>query len=131
MQLKNLATVSFGVLLSVKAMAYEDELHTADLTQVESNKKTLSNEKTRYKICTNYRVNDLFAFDAAAIGPSSQKTAIFGSKIAPCKLQSLLDIPLSDEYVFSATLEVAPESLTSQSENNVNSNEIESRTFAS
>jgi len=131
MQLKNLATVSFGVLLSVKAMAYEDEPQSVELTRIESNKKTLSDEKTRYKICTNYRVNDLFAFDASAIGPSSQKTAIFGSKIAPCKLQSLLDIPLNDAYVFSATLEVAPESLTSQSENNDNSAEIESGTFAS
>ena len=100
MQLKNLATVSFGVLLSVKAMAYEDEPHSADLTRIESNKKTLNDEKARYKICTNYRVNDLFAFDAAAIGPTSQKTAIFGSKIAPGKLQSLLDIPLTMRTFF-------------------------------
>ena len=41
MQLKNLATVSFGVLLSVKAMAYEDELHTADLTPVSYTHLTL------------------------------------------------------------------------------------------
>lgn len=131
MQLKNLATVSFGVLLSVKAMAYEDEPHSADPTRVESNKKTLSDEKARYKIRTNYRVNDLFAFDAAAIGPTSQKTAIFGSKIAPRKLQSLLDIPLSDAYVFSAALELVPESMTSKSEKNDSSAEVESDTVAS
>ena len=128
MQLKNLATVSFGVLLSVKAMAYEDEPPSADLTRIESNKKTLSDEKARYKICTNYRVNDLFAYDAAAIGPTSQKTAIFGSKIAPCKLQSLLDIPLNDAYVFSAALDLMPESLTDK---NDDSAEVEPGAFAS
>jgi hypothetical protein len=131
MQLKNLATVSFGVLLSVKAMAYEDELHSAEPTRIESNKKTLGDEKSRYKICTNYHVNDLFAFDAAAIGPTSQKTAIFGSKIAPCKLQSLLDIPLSNAYVFSAALELTPESLTSISDKSDDSAEVESGAFAS
>ncbi len=128
MQLKNLATVSFGVLLSVKAMAYEDEPHGADLRRIESNKKALSDEKARYKICTNYRVNDLFAYDAAAIGPTSQKTAIFGSKIAPCKLQSLLDIPLNDAYVFSAALDLMPESLTDK---NDNSDEVEPGAFTS
>jgi hypothetical protein len=131
MQLKNLATVSFGVLLSVKAMAYEDEPHSADLTRTESNKKTLSDEKARYKICTNYRVNDLFAFDAAAIGTTSQKTAIFGSKIAPCELQSLLDLPLNEAYVFSAALELTPEPMPPQPGKNDRTDKVEPGVFAS
>ncbi|TPG79562.1 hypothetical protein [Pseudomonas arsenicoxydans] len=108
MQLKNFATVSFGVLLSLKAMAYDKEVYRAEMTRVESNKKTLDDEHSRYKICTDYRVDDFFAFDAAAIGPASETSAIFGSKIAPCKLQSLVDSPLSDAYVFSASLELMP-----------------------
>lgn len=108
MQLKNFATVSFGVLLSLKAMAYDKEVYCADMTRVESNKKTLDDEHSRYKICTDYRVEDFYAFDAAAIGPASQTSAIFGSKIAPSKLQSLVDSPLSDAYAFSASLELMP-----------------------
>lgn len=108
MQLKNFATVSFGVLLSLKAMAYDKEVYRADMTRAESNKKTPDDEQSRYKIGTDYRVEDFFAFDAAAIGPSSQTSAIFGSKIAPCKLQNLVDTPLSDAYVFSASLELMP-----------------------
>ena len=110
MLLKKLATVSIGVLLSVKAMAGYKELYSVDLAQIESNKKKLSDEHFSYKICTNYRVNDYFAFDAAAIG--HQTTAIFGSKIEPCKLLSLLDIPLSDTYKFSAALTITPDSST-------------------
>lgn len=113
MLLKNLATVSFGVLLSLKALADDKTLYSADLTRVESNKKKLNDEKSSYKVCTNYRVDDVYAFDAAALGPTSQKTAIFGSKIAPSKLQGLLDLPLNDTYVFTAALELMPESLTS------------------
>jgi hypothetical protein len=108
MQLKNFATVSFGVLLSLKAMAYDKQVYSAEMTRVESDKKTLDDEHARYKICTDYRVEDYFAFDAAAIGPASETSAIFGSKIAPCKLQSLVDTPLSDAYVFSAALELMP-----------------------
>jgi hypothetical protein len=108
MQLKNIATVSFGVMLSLKAMAYDKEVYRTDMTRVESNKKTLDDEQSRYKICTDYRVEDFFAFDAAAIGPASETSTIFGSKIAPCKLQSLVDSPLSDAYAFSASLELMP-----------------------
>ncbi|NUU36889.1 hypothetical protein [Pseudomonas sp. C2B4] len=110
MLLKKFATVSIGVLLSLKAMAGYKELYSVDLAQIESNKKKLSDEHYSYKICTNYRTNEYFAFDATAIG--NQKTAIFGSKIAPCKLQSLLDLPQSDAYLFSAMLELPPKSLT-------------------
>jgi len=110
MQLKNFATVSFGVLLSLKAMAYDKEVYNSDMTRVESNKKSQDDEHSRYKICTDYRVDDFFAFDAAAIGPASETSAIFGSKIAPCKLQSLVDTPLSDAYVFAAALELMPAS---------------------
>lgn len=106
MRLKNFATVSFGVLLSLKAMAGYKELYSVDLASIESNKKKLDDESSSYRICTSYRINDYFAFDAAGIG--AQQTAIFGSKIAPCKLQSLLDLPLSDAYVFSAALELTP-----------------------
>lgn len=110
MLLKKLATVSIGVLLSVKAMAGYKELYSVDLAQIESNKKKLNDEKLSYRICTSYRTNDYFAFDAAALG--NQQTAIFGSKIAPGKLQSLMDLPLHDSYVFSTTLALKPESLT-------------------
>lgn len=106
MRLKNFATVSFGVLLSLKAMAGYKELYSVDLAQIESNKKKLDDESSIYRICTSYRINDYFAFDATAIGV--QQTAIFGSKIAPCKLQSLLELPLSNTYVFSAALELTP-----------------------
>ncbi|OOG11230.1 hypothetical protein [Pseudomonas sp. C9] len=131
MQLKNFATASFGVLLSLKAMAYDEEPCSADQTRIESNQKMLNDEKSRYKICTDYRADDFFAFDAAALGPTSEKTAIFGSKIAPGKLQSLLDLPISDAYVFSAALELIPESLTSMPKTNDNDIEIDSSVVAS
>ena len=109
MLLKNLASVSFGVLLSLKALADDKELYNADLMRIESNKNKLSDDQSGYKICTDYRVDDFFAFDAAALGPVNQ-TAIFGSKIAPCKLQSLVELTMSDAYVFAASLEIMPES---------------------
>ena len=112
MLMKNLATASFGVMLSLKAMATDKELYNADMTRIESNKNSLSEEQADYKICSDYRVDDFFAFDASAIGSAAQQTAIFGSKIAPQKLQSLLDLPLNDTYVFSAALELVPESAT-------------------
>ncbi|MDD2102481.1 hypothetical protein SOP85_12570 [Pseudomonas sp. YuFO20] len=104
MLLKNLATVSFGVLLSLKALADDKELYGADLTRIESNKNKLSDEKSDYRIVTAYRAEDFFAFDAAAIGPASQKTAIFGSNLAPDKLQGLVELSSSDAYVFTAAL---------------------------
>jgi len=116
MLMKNLATASFGVMLSLKAMATDKELYNADMTRIESNKNSLSEEQADYKICSDYRVDDFFAFDASAIGSASQQTAIFGSNIAPEKLQSLLDLPLNDTYVFSAALELAPDSVKPMSE---------------
>ncbi|GAB6402688.1 hypothetical protein [Pseudomonas sp. MHK4] len=104
MLLKNLATVSFGVLLSLKALADDKELYGADLTRIESNKNKLNDEKSDYRIVTAYRAEDFFAFDAAAISPASQKTAIFGSKLAPEKLQGLVEVSESDAYVFTAAL---------------------------
>ncbi|WPN45194.1 MULTISPECIES: hypothetical protein [unclassified Pseudomonas] len=112
MLLKNLATASLGVLLSLKAMANDKEIYSTDMTRIESNESTLSEEEASYKICSDYRVSNFFAFDASAIGSAAQQTAIFGSKIAPQKLQSLLDLPLNDTYVFSAALELVPESAT-------------------
>ncbi|MFJ2689929.1 hypothetical protein [Pseudomonas sp. NPDC087336] len=111
MLLKNLASVSFGVLLSLKAWADDKALYNADLTHIESNENKLAEEQSSYKICTDYRVDDFFAFDAAALGSASQ-TAIFGSKIEPCKLQSLVDSTTSDTYVFTAALELMRESST-------------------
>jgi hypothetical protein len=111
MLLKKCATLSFGLLLSLKAMAGYKELYNVDLAQIESDKKKLSDAYSSYKTCTSYPVTEYFAFDAAAIG--DQKTAIFGSKIAPCKLQSLLDLPANDAYVFSASLTLTPEPSTS------------------
>jgi hypothetical protein len=118
MRLKNLATVSFGILLSLKALAEDKELYSADLTRIESNKKKLSDEKSAYRVFTDYRVDDFFVFDAAALGPASQKTAIFGSKIAPGKLQSLVELSVSEAYVFAAALEIAPKSVASMPEKN-------------
>jgi hypothetical protein len=106
MQLKNLATASFGVLLSLKAMAYDKELYGVDMTRIESDKKIPGNEKFSYKIPTNYQINDYCAFDAAAIGKTSESSAIFGTHIAPCERQSLLDLPLNEEYVFTAALQL-------------------------
>ncbi|QTT85996.1 hypothetical protein [Pseudomonas chlororaphis] len=115
MLLKNLATASFGLVFSLKAMTKDKELYSADLTRIENSKKTLGNEKSGYRICTGYLANDYFVFDAAAIGPTHQKTAIFGSQTAPCKLKNL-NLPSSDRYFFSAVLELVPKSLTSTPE---------------
>lgn len=115
MLLKNLATLSFGVVLALKALAKDKELYSADLTPIESDNETLSDEKPGYKICTAYPIDDYCAFDATAIAPTRQKTAIFGSKVAPCKLQNL-DLPSSDTYVFSAALALMSEPLASTPE---------------
>lgn len=110
MLLKKISTLSFGVLLSLKAMAGYKELYSADLAQVEHIKKRSSDEQFNYKISTHYRIDDHFAFDAGAIGTPG--TAIFGSRIAPAKLQSLLDLPLNDTYRFTSTLAISSSSLT-------------------
>ena len=104
MLLKNLATVSFGVLLSLKALADDKELYGANLTGNESKKNTPNNENSDYRIVTDYRAEVFFAFDAAAIGPANQNTAIFGSKLAPDKLQGLVELSSGDAYVFTAAL---------------------------
>lgn len=111
MLLKNLASVSFGVLLSLKAWADDKKHYKANLTRIESNENKLIEEQSSYKICTDYRVDDFFAFNASDLGPSNQ-SAIFGSKIAPCKLQSLVELSTSDTYVFAAALELMRESST-------------------
>ncbi|AZD05420.1 hypothetical protein [Pseudomonas chlororaphis] len=111
MLLKNLATVSLGVVLSLKAMIKDEEVYRPDLTTIENRKKTLADEQSNYRIRSDYPASDYFAFDAAAIDPTAQKTAIFGSKTASCKLQNL-NLPTSDTYVFSAALELTPEPST-------------------
>ncbi|AZC54179.1 MULTISPECIES: hypothetical protein [Pseudomonas] len=115
MLLKNLATAPFGLVFSLKDK--DKELYSADLTRIENSKKTQGNEKSSYKICTGYLANDYFAFDVAAISPTRQKTVIFGSQTAPCKLENL-NLPSSEKYVFSAALELVPKSLTSTPEKN-------------
>lgn len=107
MQLKNLVTASFGVLLSLKAMAYDKELYATDMTRAESNKKALGNDNYSYKVCTNYRIKDFFAFDAAALGSTTNNSVIFGSNIAAEELQSLLDLQVNDTYVFTAALDLS------------------------
>lgn len=118
MLLKKLASVSMGVLLSLKALADDKDLYSADLVRIESASKKLSDKPSSYKVCTEYRVDDFFTFDAAALGSTIQKTAIFGSKIAPCKLQGLVELSSGDAYAFAAALEIMPESSTSMPENN-------------
>ncbi|AUF99431.1 hypothetical protein CXQ81_02100 [Pseudomonas sp. 09C 129] len=111
MLLKNLVTVSLGVVLSLKAMIKDEEVYRPDLTTIENRKKTLADEQSNYRIRSDYPASDYFAFDAATIDPTAQKTAIFGSKTALCKLQNL-NLPTSDTYVFSAALELTPEPST-------------------
>jgi hypothetical protein len=48
MLLKNLASVSFGVLLSLKAWADDKEHYKADLTRIESNENKLIEEQSSY-----------------------------------------------------------------------------------
>jgi hypothetical protein len=115
MQLKNLVTASFGVLLSLKAMAYDKELYGTDMTQVESNKKALGNDNYSYKVCTDYRIKEFFAFDATALGSTTDNSAIFGSKMAAEELQSLLDLQVNDTYVFTAALDLSEQDKTAAS----------------
>ncbi|OLF52947.1 hypothetical protein [Pseudomonas chlororaphis] len=118
MLLKKLTTVSVGVLLFFKAMANDKESYSCDLACIKSDPDQPSSEDPGYKILTGYRADDYFVFDAAAIGPASQNSAIFGAHLEPGKLQSLLDPLLNDSYVFSAALERLPASLASVSEKN-------------
>lgn len=105
MQLKNLATASFGVLLSLKAMAYDKDLYGVDMTRIESDKKIPSDENFSYKTPTHYQIKDFFAFDATAIGQTRQ-SSIFGAQMTPSELQSLVEIPVNDGYVFTAALQL-------------------------
>jgi hypothetical protein len=105
MQLKNLATASFGVLLSLKAMACDKDLYGVDMTRIESDRKIPGDENLSYKIPTHYEIKDFFAFDATAIGQTRQ-SSIFGAQMTPSELQSLVEIPENDGYVFNATLQL-------------------------
>jgi opacity protein-like surface antigen len=68
MLLKNLAIISFASLLSFKAIADDKGLYVgAGVSSVETDKKTLSDNETGYKVYTGYRMNDYFAFEGAII----------------------------------------------------------------
>ena len=68
MLLKKIAIVSLVSLLSYKAMADDKGLYVgAGVTSIETDKKTLSDEDTSYKVYTGYRMNDYFAFEGAVV----------------------------------------------------------------
>jgi opacity protein-like surface antigen len=68
MLLKNIAIISFASLLSFKAMADDKGLYVgAGVSSIETDKKTLSDEETGYKVYTGYRMNDFFAFEGAVV----------------------------------------------------------------
>ncbi|EJM81702.1 hypothetical protein PMI34_05071 [Pseudomonas sp. GM74] len=106
MLLKNFVTVSFGLLLSLKAMADDKGVYSAKLTSVETNKKAPSTVKTGYQVKTGYRIDDFYSFTAAAIDPMKPQSQIFSSKIDPRNIQRLDDSPSDSKYAFSAELEL-------------------------
>ncbi len=97
MLLKNFVTVSFGLLLSLKAMADDKGIYSAKLTSVETNKKAPTTVKTGYQVKNGYRIDDFYAFTAAAIDPMKPQSQIFSSKIDPRKVQHMDDSPFSAE----------------------------------
>ena len=106
MLLKNFVTVSFGLLLSLKAMADDKGVYSAKLTSIETNKKAPSTVKTGYQVKTGYRIDDFHAFTAAAIDPMKPQSQIFSSKIDPRNVQHMDDSALDSKYAFSAELEL-------------------------
>lgn len=106
MLLKNFVTVSFGLLLSLKAMADDKGVYSAKLTNVETNKKALSAVKANYQVKTGYRTDEFYSFTAAAIDPMKPQSQIFSSKIDPRNVQHMDDSPLNNKYAFSAELEL-------------------------
>ena len=106
MLLKNFVTVSFGLLLSLKAMADDKGVYSTKLTSVETNKKVPSAVKTSYQVKTGYRIDDFYAFTAAAIDPMKPQSQIFSSEIDPRNVQHMDDSPLGSKYAFSAELEL-------------------------
>ena len=106
MLLKNFVTVTFGLLLSLKAMADDKGFYSAKLTSVETNKKALSAVKNGYQVTTGYRMDDFHSFTAAAIDPMKPQSQIFSSKVDPRNVQHMDDSPLDTRYAFSAELEI-------------------------
>ncbi|EJM64967.1 hypothetical protein [Pseudomonas sp. GM55] len=106
MLLKNFVTVSFGLLLSLKAMADDKGVYSAKLTCAETDKKAPSAVKTGYQVNTGYRIDDFHSFSAAAIDPMKPQSKIFSAKVDPRNVQHMDDSPSDSKYAFSAELEL-------------------------
>ncbi|MGX1086654.1 hypothetical protein [Pseudomonas sp. AP3_22 TE3818] len=106
MLLKNFVTVSFGLLLSLKAMADDKGIYSAKLTSVETNKKAPDSVKTGYQVKTGYRIDDFYSFTAAAIDPMKPQSKIFSPMVDPRNVQQLDASPSHSNYAFSAELEI-------------------------
>ncbi|WP_460156698.1 hypothetical protein [Pseudomonas sp. S2_H10] len=106
MLLKNFVTVSFGLLLSLKAMADEKGIYSAKLSSVETNKKAPGSVKNGYQVKTGYRIDDFHSFTIAAIDPMKPQSKIFSSKIDQRNVQQLNDSSPDSKYAFSAELEL-------------------------
>ncbi|WP_085725287.1 hypothetical protein [Pseudomonas sp. R37(2017)] len=109
MLLKNFVTVSFGLLLSLKAMADDKGVYSAKLTSVETNKKAPSTVKTGYQVKTGYRIDDFYSFTAAAIDPMKPQSQIFNTTIDARNVQRMDDSASDSRYAFSAELELIRE----------------------
>ena len=106
MLLKNFVTVSFGLLLSLKAMADDKGIYSAKLTSVETNKKAPGSVKNGYQVKTGYRIDDFHSFTIAAIDPMKPQSKIFSPMIDSRNVQQLDDTPSNSNYAFSAELEI-------------------------
>src|SRR5689334_8582922 len=106
MLLKNFVTVSFGLLLSLKAMADDKGVYSAKLTCTETNKKALNAVKTGYQVKTGYRIDDFHSFSAAAIDPMKPQSRIFSAQVDPRNIQRLNDSAPDSKYAFSAELDL-------------------------
>ena len=98
--LKNFVTVSFGLLLSLKAMADDKGIYSAKLSCVETNKKAPNSVKAGYQVQTGYRIDDFHAFTVTAIDPMRPQSKIFSSKIDPRNVQQLNDSSSASKYAF-------------------------------
>ncbi|MFY0731810.1 hypothetical protein [Pseudomonas sp. NFX15] len=107
MRLKNFVTVSFGLLLSLKAMADDKDIYSQKMASIETNKKAVSDVKNSYQVNTGYRINDFYAFDATAINPTKAPSNIFTSNIDPHSVRHMRDAAFDEKYAFSAGLEIS------------------------
>ena len=106
MLLKNFVTVSFGLLLSLKAMADDKGIYSTKLTSVETNKKVPSTVKNGYQVKNGYRIDDFYSFTATAIDPMKPQSKIFSPMVDSRNVQQLDDSASHSNYAFSAELEI-------------------------